>query len=141
MIIIEHYYFSIYKNRDLKIFFRYDTDEEGVVLRFIGVKRLHIATVDYYNQWLLGSRIMLTSDNTLLWCDADDKTNIDEIVGNKDINWVEADEIWFAWLDKNNEICPLSEEQINPVWLVMNFKTGKYEDFPKNFKVYPVSDE
>ena len=55
------------------------------------------------------------------------------MVNGSDYNWFEAEEVHFAWLDKNNDIKPLMEEQINPIWKKLNYETDKYEEVQKLF--------
>ena len=128
-----------YQNKTLKIYFRYDSDDEGAVLKFLGVKRLNIFAADE-SQWVMGTKVRPTTDNTLLWCDIEDDLSAEELVKGTDYNWVEADEIHFAWLDKNNEIIPLTEGRLNPVWRILNYETGKYEDVRRHFEVYEVGE-
>ena len=127
-----------YQNKTLKIYFRYDTDDEGVVMKFIGVKKLNVYAEDE-SQWLTGANIQVTNDNTLLWYALDDRLNSNEVVNGTDYNWVEAEEVLFAWLDKNNDIKPLTEEQLNPIWKKLNYETDKYEEVQKHFLVYEVN--
>ncbi len=127
-----------YQNKTLKIFFRYDTDDEGVVMKFIGVKKLNVYAEDE-SQWLTGTNIQVTDDDTLLWYALEDRLNSNEVVKGTDYNWVEAEEVHFAWLDKNNDIKPLTEERLNPIWKKLNFETDKYEEVQKHFLVYEVN--
>ena len=53
--------------------------------------------------------------------------NIDEIKKDKNLTWIESEQIIFAWLDKDNQVTPLTDEQLNPVWKILNYETGKYE--------------
>jgi len=46
-----------YQNKTLKIGFRYDSDDEGAVLKFLGVKRLNIFAADE-SQWVMGTTQM-----------------------------------------------------------------------------------
>ena len=46
---------------------------------------------------------------------------------------------WYSeWLDKDNQVTPLTDEQLNPVWKILNYETGKYESVQKHFRVFEV---
>jgi len=51
---------------------------------------------------------------------------------------IESEQIIFAWLDKDNQVTPLTDEQLNPVWKILNYETGKYESVQKHFRVFEV---
>ena len=53
-------------------------------------------------------------------------------------NGIESEQIIFAWLDKDNQVTPLTDEQLNPVWKILNYETGKYESVQKHFRVFEV---
>ena len=52
---------------------------------------------------------------SLCWYNVDDEDNIDEIKKDKNLTWIESEQIIFAWLDKDNRVAPLTDEQLNPV--------------------------
>ena len=62
----------------------------------------------------------------------------DEIKKDKNLTWIESEQIIFAWLDKDNQVAPLTDEQLNPVWKILNYETGKYESVQKHFRVFEV---
>ena len=49
---------------------------------------------------------------------------------------MDISQIIFAWLDKDNQVTPLTDEQLNPVWKILNYETGKYESVQKHFRVF-----
>lgn len=67
----------------------YDSDDEGVVLKFLGVKRLYIFAADE-SQWVIGIKVRPTPDNTSLWCDIEENLSTEELVKGTDYDWVEA---------------------------------------------------
>ena len=133
---ITHIEYDSEKNH-LMLYLRYDTDEEGVVLKFINVKDMHICPCDDYEiSWLSGSALKMTSSYSLFWYNVDDEDNIDEIKKDKNLTWIESEQIIFAWLDKDNRVAPLTDEQLNPVWKILNYETGKYDSVQKHFRVF-----
>ena len=100
---------------------------------------MHICPCDDYEvSWLFGSGLKLTPSNSLFWYNVDDEDNIDEIKKDKNLTWIESEQIIFAWLDKDNQVVPLTDEQLNPVWKILNYETGKYESVQKHFRVFEV---
>jgi hypothetical protein len=49
---------------------------------------------------------------------------------------MDISQIIFAWLDKDNRVAPLTDEQLNPVWKILNYETGKYDSVQKHFRVF-----
>lgn len=90
------------------------------------------------SDWLYGATVKMTSSYSLIWCNADDVCDIDEIRADKTLTWIESEQIRFAWLDKDNQIIPLTDERLNPVWKIMNYETMQYESVPKHFRVFEV---
>ena len=135
---ITHIEYDFEKNC-LMLYLRYDTDEEGAVLKFVNVKDMHICPCDDYEiSWLSGSLIKMTPSYSLFWCNIDDEYNIEEIKKYKNLTWIESEQIVFAWLDKDNQVAPLTDEQLNPVCKILNYETGKYEYFQEHFRVFEV---
>lgn len=127
------------QNNTAYVYLRYDTDDEGVLLKFIGVNRINICPLESNETpWLEGANIQLTEDRKILWYDIYDKCEDKEVFNSRDLNWIEAEEMQFAWLDINNSIIPLPDDRINPAWSVLNYESGKYEKIQKHFKVYKV---
>ena len=60
------------------------------------------------------------------------------VMKDKNLTWIESEQIIFAWLDKDNQVTPLTDEQLNPVWKILNYETGKYESVQKHFRVFEV---
>lgn len=127
-----------YQDSTATVYLRYDTDDEGVVLKFINVTRINICPKDDDDLWLVGATIQLTKEGNFLWYIDDEKWDDDELYQSRGLDWIEAEEIQFAWLDKDNNIIPLSNEKLNPIWSTYNYNTGKYEKVQKNFKVFEV---
>ena len=75
---------------------------------------------------------------SLFWYNVDDEDNIDEIKKDKNLTWIESEQIIFAWLDKDNQVTPLTDEQLNSVWRILNYETGKYESVQKHFRVFAL---
>lgn len=85
---ITHIEYDSEKNH-LMLYLRYDTDEEGAVLKFINVKDMHICPCDDYEiSWLSGSALKMTSSYSLFWYNVDDEDNIDEIKKDKNLTWI-----------------------------------------------------
>ena len=55
---------------------------------------------------------------------------------SQNLTWIESEQIIFAWLDKDNRVAPLTDEQLNPVWKILNYETGKYDSVQKHFRVF-----
>lgn len=121
-----------YQDSTATVYLRYDTDDEGVVLKFINGPK------DDDDLWLVGATIQLTKEGNFLWYIDDEKWDDDELYQSRGLDWIEAEEIQFAWLDKDNNIIPLSNEKLNSIWSTYNYNTGKYEEIQKNFKVFEV---
>ena len=75
---------------------------------------------------------------SLCWYNVDDEDNIDEIKKDKNLTWIESEQIIFAWLDKDNQVALLTDEQLNSVWRILNYETGKYESVQKHFRVFAL---
>ena len=75
---------------------------------------------------------------SLFWYSVDDEDNIDEIKKDKNLTWIESEQIIFAWLDKDNQVALLTDEQLNSVWRILNYETGKYESVQKHFRVFAL---
>lgn len=75
---------------------------------------------------------------SLFWYNVDDEDNIDEIKKDKNLTWIESEQIIFAWLDKDNQVALLTDEQLNSVWRILNYETGKYESVQKHFRVFAL---
>ena len=135
---ISHIYYDL-ANNTLYICLRYDTDTEGVLLKFIDVVDFHIHPEDDYEiAWLFGATIQFNDkNNTFFWYESDDDISIDE-VKRSSMNWIESQEIHFAWLDKENQMIPLTEERLNPICHILNYETMEYEEISKHYKVYKV---
>ena len=128
-----------YPNCTLSVYFKYDSEEEGAVLKFIDVEKLNIVPlVDPGVPWMSDSFLQITKDNTFLWYVDDVEYPDDEIMNSHDLIWIESDEIHFAFLDKKGEIAPLTDIKLNPTWHIYNFDTHKYEEVENHFKVYKV---
>lgn len=123
----------------LLLYLGYDTGLEGALLKFIHVEGMHICPcTEYESDWLSGATVKMTSSYSLIWCNADDVCDIDEIRADKTLTWIESEQIRFAWLDKDNQIIPLTDERLNPVWKIMSYETKEYESVPKHFRVFEV---
>lgn len=128
-----------YLKDELIIKFVYDTEQEGVLLKFLGVKSISISPeyrIEY--PWLAGVGIKITDSGTFLWYDDDEDWSIEEIKESPGRDWVEASEMQFAFLDENGIIVPLTNEKLNPVWMQLNFETMEYEEEQKHFQVEEV---
>lgn len=80
----------------------------------------------------------MTPSYSLFWYNVDDEDNIDVVKKENYITWVESEQIIFAWLDKDDQITPLTEEKLNPVWNILNFETMKYDHIQKHFRVFEL---
>ena len=135
---ITHFTYDCEKNT-LMVYFRYDTGQEGILLKFINVKDMHICPCDDYEiSWLYGASLKMAPSYSLFWYNVDDEDNIDVVKKENYITWVESEQIIFAWLDKDDQITPLTEEKLNPVWNILNFETMKYDHIQKHFRVFEL---
>ncbi len=128
-----------YSNYVINVYFKYDTDQEGAVLKFIDVDKMNVIplyTPD--NKWISGTFLQLTKDDEFLWYVDDEKYPSDEILRSTDLLWIKSKEIHYAYLNENDEIAPLTEEKLNPVWHIYNFDTHKEEVVENHFKVDEV---
>lgn len=122
----------------IDVHFEYDTHDEGVIFKFINVKKLNINTdKDYEFNWLTGAQLYLNEDDNLVWWDNDDY-NYEKILNNPYITWIEAEYLHFTFVNKDGKIIELPEDRINPVFSTLNFETYKYESKQKHFEVYEV---
>ena len=68
-----------YQDSTATVYLRYDTDDEGVVLKFINVTRINICPKDDDDLWLVGATIQLTKEGNFLWYTDDEKRDDDEL--------------------------------------------------------------
>lgn len=105
-----------YEKQFTDIFIQYDSEKEGIVLRFLGVKRVHLnVTDDFPAYWLYDTDILISDDNTLIWFD--DGECGDEFDELKDyMTWAEADKILFAFTDGKGNIQDIPEDRIDALF-------------------------
>ena len=130
-----------YNANTIEVFFEYDTHREGVILRFKGIDEFHIIAPDRDAPHLSGAKIIVTTDNHFLWYNDDSELSKDEIKKTQWLTWIQAIDIHFAFVNIINGekiIEALSEEQINPIWHVLNYDTMQYQDIQKHFTVYEL---
>ena len=105
----------------LTIFLKYDTGKEGVLLKFNTVIESHTFTDDVYEaQWLNGSVIVKTEDDTITWLSDDEwgdnsEEHIDEI--KKYTTWVRARSLIWAITDGEGNPIEMPAERIDQIWI------------------------
>lgn len=113
----------------LEIFLKYDTGEEGVLLRFTWIHDFHIcAERDYEVDWIYGCAVT-QHDDTLLWVDDDNwgkdsKKHIEEM--KKYASWVEAERIFWAITDGDGNPVEMPANRIDQIWNVYDKRIEKH---------------
>lgn len=101
----------------VEIFLKYDTMQEGVLLRFTGINGVHINTNrDYDAEWLNGSVIMCLDNDSLIWLDDDDRgENSREYLEDlKQITtWVESKRLLWAVTDACGNPVEMPDDRID----------------------------
>ncbi len=117
----------------VEIFLKYDTMDEGVLLRFAWIHDVHInIDRDYDAEWLSGSIALLLENNVIIWLDDDgwgDKSreHLSEIKGYT--TWVEAERIFWTITDADGNPIEMPQKRIHQIWNTY----GKTEE--KNFQL------
>lgn len=115
-----------------EIFLRYDTMDEGVLLRFAQIHGMSVNIHwDYDAEWLLGSDAILLDDHSIIWMDDDgwgdeSKDHLEEI--KQSTTWVEAERIFWAITDGDGNPVEMPSDRLDQVWDVYGEKTEKHFD-------------
>ncbi|MDE6723483.1 MAG: hypothetical protein K2J55_04730, partial [Eubacterium sp.] len=115
----------------VEIFLRYDTMDEGVLLRFSHIQNMHIDTNRDYDFELVGSTALLLENNSVIWLSDDSwgnqsKEHLDEIKQNT--TWVEAERLFWAITDADGNPVEMPPERINQVWIMDEKREEKHFD-------------
>ncbi len=121
----------------IDVFLKYDTGDQGRLLRFAGIRKVSIKVDrDYEADWIFDSRIFLTDHHSMVWvedsCDTaeDCKEQLDEI--RDYTTWVEADRIFWAITDPNGKPVETPPSIIDQIWEIY----GKEERHHFDLKPY-----
>lgn len=125
----------------IDVYFEYDSREEGAILRFINPLSLNINTdVDYETDWLSGCTVRILKNGSFLWYACDEEI-ADEELSKFKVHWIKAEQIRFAYVNKNHEIEELPRDMLDCIWNELDWKTGKYKKISKHFGVYKVEEK
>lgn len=104
----------------VEVFLKYDTGEEGVLLRFAWIRDMHIRTHgDYAAAWISGSTLIQLDNESIMWLDCDDFDVGDasqfEAVKRYD-TWVEAERLFWAITDGEGNLVDMPQNRIDQTW-------------------------
>lgn len=116
----------------VEIFLKYDTGDQGVLLRFVWIHDMHINTQrDYDSEWLSGSVAFILENGTFIWLD-------DDCWGEKSIlhlgeikaytTWVESERIMWAITDADGNPVEMPLDRKDQVWNVDGKQIEKHFD-------------
>lgn len=124
----------------IEVFLKYDTMREGILLRFMDIRDIHIEVeMDYYSHWISGSGCTLTSDNTIIWVEDSDWQDPTEVRDHLDdlkkyTSWIEAGGLCWALTDGNGKAREeVPETYYDQTWSVFG-KTEKHHFDLKEFR-------
>lgn len=113
-------------SRDMvEMFLKYDTQTEGVLLRFLGVHDVSIAVPDDYEaDYIFGCSVFRQENNSLIWLN--DEVNCEEQLDKvkQFATWVKAQRIIWAITDGDGNPIEMPTERIDQVWNIW----GKIEE-------------
>lgn len=128
-----------YEKNYLDLFLEYDTEEEGLILRFVGVSDFHINTDrDFEADWIMGGSVTAISEDTLLWTDQED---MDIASIKKYENWVCAGKLFWAVTDGKGNAVELPYNYQHQTLYTLNYQTGKYEISKHDFNPIPCEND
>lgn len=117
----------------VEIFLKYDTMDEGVLLRFAWIHNVHInPNRDYDGEWLSGCITLLLENNNIIWLADDEwgnqtREHLNEV--KKYTTWVEAERIFWAITDADGNPVEMPQNRIHQIWNIY----GKLEE--KHFEL------
>ena len=105
----------------VEIFLKYDTRDQGVLLRFVWIHDVHINTQrDYDAEWLNGSVAFVLENGSFIWLDdgwsEDSILHLDKL--KTYTTWVEAERIMWAITDADGNPIEMPPERKDQVWNV-----------------------
>ena len=121
----------------VEIFLKYDTRDQGVLLRFAWVHDMHINTQrDYDAEWLSGSVAFVLPNGSFIWLDSDSwaeqsREHIDEI--KQYATWIESDRIMWAVTDGDGNPVEMPPDRIDQIWNICGKEINKHFDL-KEFR-------
>ena len=117
----------------IEIFLKYDTMDEGVLLRFVRIHNLHLNTnKDCVTEWLSGSIVLLLENNVIIWLDDDEwgRNTREHLKEAKEYTtWIEAERIFWAITDADGNPVEMPQNRIHQIWNIY----GKTEE--KHFEL------
>ena len=115
-----------------EVFLKYDTDVEGVLLRFSGLYGINLnVDVDYEADWLYDTSLLLRANNNLLWVATDNVLETDKDFQDvlKCITWVEASQLIWAVTNGNGIPVEMPASRLNQVWNSYGKETKRHFAF------------
>ena len=122
----------------VEIFLKYDTGQEGVLLRFTGINGVHVNTdTDYDAAWLCGSVILCLDNDSLIWLDDDDwgENSLEHLDDLKQTaTWVESKRLFWAVTDADGNPVEMPDDRVDQLWYdngkteVMHFKLKEFDE-------------
>ena len=104
----------------VEIFLKYDTETEGVLLRFSGVQGIHINLLsDYETDYIMECCVLNLENDAFLWIsdevwDMNDTEQLNKV--KQGATWVEAKRILWAITDKDGNPVEMPLKRIDQVW-------------------------
>ena len=114
----------------VEIFLKYDTDDQGVLLRFVWIHAMHINTDrDYEAEWLSGSIAFILENGAFIWLDDDNWG--DESISHLDeiktyTTWVESERIMWAITDAYGNPVEMPSKRINQICNIWGQQVEKH---------------
>ena len=124
-----HYFFYDIANNKVDIFLKYDTDAEGVLLRFVGIDTFNVSTErDWHVDWISGSTMSIIDDH-FIWLDDDSwgdnsQEHINDI--KQYATWVISDRVFWAITDAEGKTVEMPKERIHQTWRIYDKIEEKY---------------
>ena len=116
----------------VEIFLKYDTGDQGVLLRFTWIQDLHVnIDRDYDAEWLNGSVALLLENNKIIWLDDDgygEESNEHLDIIKTYTTWVECERIFWAITDANGNPIEMPSDRIDQIWNIYGKEVEKHFD-------------
>ncbi len=122
-----------------EVYLAYDTGEEGVMLRFVGMVRVNLPLGEYYaDAWLCGSGAFVTERDTIIWAPGDDydfDTEEGRLNAMTEVGWIEAVDLCWAVTDAKGTPVEMPADRIDQVWVTYGVKSYHH------FELEPCAEE
>ncbi len=116
----------------VEIFLKYDTGDQGVLLRFVWIKGMRVNTQrDYDAEWLSGSVAFILDNGAFIWLDDDEweeesALHLDEM--KTYTTWVESERMMWAITDGDGNPVEMPPDRKDQVWNAYGKRIEKHFD-------------